>query len=126
MAVSSRTILVVEDNADLRALVTLALRNHGFTVLEAENPVQAIEMVGSGLFDVDLLVADVEMPKMSGDEFAREMKSMRPSLKIIFATGLSPEEGKGFAMVRHDGFLPKPYTPDEVVEAVSTALSAAV
>jgi two-component system, cell cycle sensor histidine kinase and response regulator CckA len=125
MAVAPRTILIVEDNAELRSLVTMALRKHGFNVLEADNPFQAVEMVGSGLFDVDLLVADVEMPNMTGDEFAREMRSMRPSLKIVFATGLSPEKGRGFAAVPHDAFLPKPYTVTDVVATVCSTLELA-
>lgn len=118
----SHTILVVEDNVELRNLVGIALRQKGFTVLEADNPHNAAEIVGSTLFSVDLLVADVEMPNMSGDEFAKELRAMRPSLKIIFATGQAPEEGSGFTTVAHDAYLPKPYSPDDAVRAVRSAL----
>ena len=123
MSSASRTILIVEDNAELRALSSLALRKHGFNVLEAHNPFEAVEMMGSNLFEVDLLVADVEMPNMTGDDFAREMRAMRPSLKIVFATGLPFEQGRGFAAVPHDAFLAKPYTPSQMVQTVCSALS---
>jgi two-component system cell cycle sensor histidine kinase/response regulator CckA len=124
MASAARTILVVEDNFDLRRLVAISLRQKGFVVLEAENPYQAADIVGSDLFNIDLLVADVEMPNMSGDEFAAELRGMKPTLRIIFATGVLPEEGRGFSAIAHDAYLPKPYSPQDVLNAVESALRA--
>jgi CheY-like chemotaxis protein len=116
--------LVVEDEEPIRELIVSALKKDGFNVLEASNPHAAAEIIGTGLFEVDLLFADIIMPNMSGHQFALEMLSMRPDLKIVFATGSNQDELRhDLRDIPHHFFLSKPYTAEELRKAVTSALS---
>jgi two-component system cell cycle sensor histidine kinase/response regulator CckA len=119
------TILLVEDEEGLRALNARGLTSRGYTVLEAGNGVEAIDVLEKSGKPVDLVVSDVVMPEMDGPTLARELRSRNPSLKIIFVSGYAedafqkhlPEHGQ-FA------FLPKPFTLKQLVAAVKETLAA--
>ncbi len=119
------TILLVEDEEGLRALNARGLASRGYTVLEAGNGVEAIDVLEKSDGRVDLVVSDVVMPEMDGPTLARELRSRNPNLKIIFVSGYAedafqkhlPEHGQ-FA------FLPKPFTLKELVAAVKETLAA--
>jgi two-component system cell cycle sensor histidine kinase/response regulator CckA len=119
------TILLVEDEEGLRALNARGLASRGYTVLEAGNGVEAIDLLEKSGGRVDLVVSDVVMPEMDGPTLARELRSRNPRLKIIFVSGYAedafrrhlPEHGQ-FA------FLPKPFTLKELVAAVKETLAA--
>ena len=117
-------ILLVEDEEGLRALNARGLTSRGYTVLEAGNGVEAIEVLEKSGKPVDLVVSDVVMPEMDGPTLARELRSRNPELKIIFVSGYAedafqknlPEHGQ-FA------FLPKPFTLKQLVAAVKETLA---
>jgi two-component system, cell cycle sensor histidine kinase and response regulator CckA len=119
------TILLVEDEEGLRALNARGLASRGYTVLEAGNGVEAIDLLEKSGKPVDLVVSDVVMPEMDGPTLARELRSRNPGLKIIFVSGYAedafqkhlPEHGQ-FA------FLPKPFTLKQLVAAVKETLAA--
>ncbi len=119
------TILLVEDEEGLRALNARGLASRGYTVLEAGNGVEAIDVLEKSDGRVDLVVSDVVMPEMDGPTLARELRSRNPGLKIIFVSGYAedafqkhlPEHGQ-FA------FLPKPFTLKQLVAAVKETLAA--
>jgi len=119
------TILLVEDEEGLRALNARGLTSRGYTVLEAGNGVEAIDVLEKTDARVDLVVSDVVMPEMDGPTLARELRSRNPGLKIIFVSGYAedafqkhlPEHGQ-FA------FLPKPFTLKQLVAAVKETLAA--
>jgi two-component system cell cycle sensor histidine kinase/response regulator CckA len=119
------TILLVEDEEGLRALNARGLASRGYTVLEAGNGIEAIEVLARSNGQVDLVVSDVVMPEMDGPTLARELRSRNPELKIIFVSGYAedafqkhlPEHGQ-FA------FLPKPFSLKELVAAVKETLAA--
>jgi two-component system, cell cycle sensor histidine kinase and response regulator CckA len=119
------TILLVEDEEGLRALNARGLTSRGYTVLEAGNGVEAIDVLEKSNMQVDLVVSDVVMPEMDGPTLARELRSRNPSLKIIFVSGYAedafqkhlPEHGQ-FA------FLPKPFSLKELVAVVKETLAA--
>jgi two-component system, cell cycle sensor histidine kinase and response regulator CckA len=119
------TILLVEDEEGLRALNARGLTSRGYTVLEAGNGLEAIDVLEKSDARVDLVVSDVIMPEMDGPTLARELRSRNPSLKIIFVSGYAedafqkhlPEHGQ-FA------FLPKPFTLKQLVAAVKETLAA--
>jgi two-component system, cell cycle sensor histidine kinase and response regulator CckA len=120
------TILLVEDEEGLRALNARGLSSRGYTVLQAGNGVEAIELLEKTGSKVDLVVSDVVMPEMDGPTLARELRSLSPGLKIIFVSGYAedafrknlPEENGEFA------FLPKPFTLKQLVAAVKETLAA--
>ena len=119
------TILLVEDEEGLRALNARGLSSRGYTVLEAGNGVEAIDLLEKSEARIDLVVSDVVMPEMDGPTLARELRCRNPSLKIIFVSGYAedafqkhlPEHGQ-FA------FLPKPFTLKQLVAAVKDTLAA--
>jgi two-component system, cell cycle sensor histidine kinase and response regulator CckA len=118
------TVLLVEDEEGLRGLNARGLASRGFTVLEAGNGVEAIEVLEKSDRPVDIVVSDVVMPEMDGPTLARELRSRNPNLKIIFVSGYAedafqkhlPESGQY-------GFLPKPFTLKQLVAAVKETLS---
>jgi two-component system cell cycle sensor histidine kinase/response regulator CckA len=118
-------ILLVEDEEGLRALNARGLASRGYTVLEAGNGVEAIDVLEKSDKQVDLVVSDVVMPEMDGPTLLRELRTRNPDLKIIFVSGYAedafkkhlPENGQ-FA------FLPKPFTLKQLVAAVKETMAA--
>jgi two-component system, cell cycle sensor histidine kinase and response regulator CckA len=118
------TILLVEDEEGLRTLNARGLVSRGYTVLEAGNGVEAMEVLEQRGGDVDLVVSDVVMPEMDGPTLLKEMRQRNPELKIIFVSGYAedafqkhlPEHGQ-FA------FLPKPFTLKQLVAAVKETMA---
>ncbi|HXV35601.1 MAG TPA: ATP-binding protein, partial [Myxococcota bacterium] len=115
-------ILVVEDNAELRALVARMLRSLGYRVLEASAGVPALEIIRSS--EIDLLLSDVVLPEgMSGSELVEQARRARPSLRALHMSGYAED-----AIVHHgrlaDGepFLQKPFRKIDVARAVRKAL----
>jgi two-component system cell cycle sensor histidine kinase/response regulator CckA len=120
------TILLVEDEEGLRQLNARGLTSRGYTVLEAGNGVEAIEVLEKSAGQVDLVVSDVVMPEMDGPTLLRELRVRNPSLKIIFVSGYAedafqkhlPADGQQFA------FLAKPFTLKQLVNAVKETMAA--
>ena len=119
------TVLLVEDEEGLRGLNARGLSSRGYTVIEAGNGIEAIEMLEKSAQPVDIVVSDVVMPEMDGPTLARELRSRNPNVKIIFVSGYAedafqkhlPESGQ-FA------FLPKPFTLKQLVAAVKDTIGA--
>jgi two-component system cell cycle sensor histidine kinase/response regulator CckA len=118
------TILLVEDEEGLRALNARGLASRGYTVLEAGNGVEAIEVLEAHDGEVDLVVSDVVMPEMDGPTLLKELRARKPELKIIFVSGYAEDafeknlpEGGQFA------FLPKPFTLKQLVSTVKETLA---
>lgn len=82
-------ILVVEDDADVRAYVVEALRELNYNVLEAPDASVALNLTGRTDSHIDLLLTDVVLPGMNGRELAKRMQSQQPSMKVLFMTGYS-------------------------------------
>jgi two-component system cell cycle sensor histidine kinase/response regulator CckA len=123
------TILLVEDEEGLRALNARGLASRGYTVLEAGNGVEAIDVFLKNDGKVDLVVSDVVMPEMDGPTLLKELRKRNPALKIIFVSGyaeeafeksLPPEDGR-----KQFSFLPKPFTLKQLVAAVKETMAAA-
>ena len=120
------TILLVEDEEGLRQLNARGLASRGYSVLEAGNGIEAIEMLEKSDGEVDLVVSDVVMPEMDGPTLLRELRRRNPSLKIIFVSGYAedafqkhlPADGEQFT------FLAKPFTLKQLVNAVKETLTA--
>jgi two-component system, cell cycle sensor histidine kinase and response regulator CckA len=119
------TILLVEDEEGLRQLNARGLTSRGYTVLEAGNGVEAIEVLEKHGGKVDLVVSDVVMPEMDGPTLLRELRIRDPDLKIIFVSGYAED-----AFQKHlpaDGqfaFLAKPFTLKQLVNEVKETLAA--
>jgi signal transduction histidine kinase/CheY-like chemotaxis protein len=120
------TVLVVEDEPMVRAVIARALVGAGLTVLEAEDGEQALARAEAHEGAIELLVTDVVMARMGGLELAERLASARPGVRVLFISGYSREaelsDGGGLEGVE---YLQKPFTSDAVVERVSRLLAAA-
>lgn len=117
------TILYAEDDRDTRELFAFVLRMNKFTVYEARNGAQAVQLVRD--VPIDLAVLDVRMPMITGYDAARRMAQEAPDVPVMFlsARGMSREIERGFAcgnMVVD--YLVKPIAPDELVQRVQRVL----
>lgn len=109
------TILVVDDEESVRAVIARTLQSVGFAVLEAEHGEAALAVVRGFSGVLALAVVDMNMPVMTGSEFAREFRPMRPSVPVLFITGREP-------VVPGARLLLKPFGPDELLERVAQVL----
>jgi signal transduction histidine kinase len=117
-----QTVLLAEDEAEVRALAYEFLTSAGYRVLVAEDGVRAMQIAE---YDntIDILVTDVVMPRMRGPELARRMKRLKPGLKVVYVSGyLEPSEIDGDFL--KEGFLlEKPFSRDALVNQIGDALS---
>jgi two-component system cell cycle sensor histidine kinase/response regulator CckA len=119
------TILLVEDEEGLRGLNARGLTSRGYTVLEAGNGVEAIEVIESRGGAVDLVVSDVVMPEMDGPTLAKELRTRNPNLKIIFVSGYAEDAfEKNLPDEVKFNFLAKPFTLKQLVAAVKETMAA--
>jgi CheY-like chemotaxis protein len=122
--VGSETILLVEDNQEVRKLAQRILLKHSYTVLEAPNGVEALQVSQLYTGPIDLLVTDVIMPGgLSGSQLVQQLISDRPTMKILYMSGYTDN-----AIVHHGvlapgvAFLQKPFTPDALARKVREVL----
>jgi two-component system, cell cycle sensor histidine kinase and response regulator CckA len=125
MMSGAETVLVVDDEPEVRKIVCRTLRSDGYTVLEAEHPRVALELCETPSIKIDLLVSDVLMPEICGCELAMKTKALRPGIKILLISGYPGSENVQEAIVRcKAAFLPKPFCPHELIEKVREVLAA--
>jgi two-component system, cell cycle sensor histidine kinase and response regulator CckA len=126
VAVSMRpgTILVVEDQPEVRRVMARALSSEGHRVLEAGSGEDALE-VATGLEGApDLLLTDILLPGLKGTGVAWKLTARWPDLHVLFTSGFTRGELlEQKVELRNAGFLPKPFSPQELLEAVGRALS---
>jgi two-component system cell cycle sensor histidine kinase/response regulator CckA len=115
----SEKILLVEDDATVRQLMTRILRNQGYRVLEASTSQEAIEQCRSDTGAIDLLISDVVMPQINGVQLAQQLRKKRRALKVLLVSGYG--EGEGISPVGTDektAFLQKPFTTFDLAQKV--------
>ncbi len=119
----SGTILLVEDEAMVRAVAERALARQGYTVLTAENGEAALELLEkSG--KPDLLISDVVMPTMDGPTMVRQARKKYPDLKIIFMSGYAEEQLRKSIDLDNVAFLPKPFSVQQLAELARSVMTA--
>lgn len=119
------TVLVVEDEAGIRALVQKFLRRHGYEVLEASNGEQALEVIRGHRDSIDLLITDMVMPHMGGRELVDRLRAQGRDLKILYISGYT-DDSTVYAAELPPGsaFLQKPFTLSALLEKVRVLLGA--
>ncbi len=117
------TILVAEDEDVLRRFVCRILRDLGYTVLEADNGLTAVEVAARCASPIDLLVTDVVMPKMSGPELARRLAAERPPFKVIYMSGFTETAIAEHGIVPGDvTLIQKPFSHEQLATLVRQKL----
>ena len=119
----SETVLVVEDEAAVRKMISQVLTQLGYTVLEATDALNALEMCEQYPAKINLLVTDLIMPQMNGRELAARIAVNHPETHVLYVSGYTKEsfDVRGIAM-REGVFLMKPFTPGRLAERVREAL----
>lgn len=119
----TETILLVEDEAEVRIVASEALQLLGYQVLEASSPSEALQIAESHTGTLHLLLTDVVLPVMSGSELAELIKRIHPQIRVLYVSGYTEN------VIVHYGvldagihFLPKPYTPSQLAQKVRQVL----
>jgi signal transduction histidine kinase len=119
----TETILIAEDEEDVREITKIVLEGHGYTVIEAVDGEDAIDKFRENKDKIHLLLFDIIMPNKNGKEAYKAIKEMRPDIKALFMSGYSEDivskkdlPGKGFSLIV------KPVSPIELLKKVGEAL----
>jgi two-component system cell cycle sensor histidine kinase/response regulator CckA len=116
-------VLLVEDEAPVRAFASRALRMRGYTVLEAENAEEALKTLEDPSLSVDIFVTDVVMPGMDGPSWVKLALEERPDVKVIFVSGYAEEAlSETQARIPNSVFLPKPFSLGDLTAMVQVQL----
>ena len=116
------TVLVVEDEEEVRALTRDVLEMHGYTVLEALDPEDALRLGASHPGPIHLLITDVVMPRVSGPELARRLRTDRPTLRVLCMSGYPESADRPAAEAAWNGWLQKPFDPAGLIAKVRECL----
>ncbi|MGA1993376.1 MAG: ATP-binding protein [Bryobacteraceae bacterium] len=122
----TETVLLVEDEDEVRRLVSGVLEHHGYTVLSAALPQEAITLCTSHEGTIDLLLTDAVMPHMSGRALAEQAGRMRPNLRVLLMSGYAEDALEGRGLAGPGGaFLRKPFTPTVLTRKIREVLDGA-
>ena len=115
------TILLVEDEAMVRAVAERALTRQGYQVITANNGEEALELIEEGT-EFDLLISDVVMPQMDGPTLVRAARAKYPEIKVLFMSGYAEEQLRKSIDIDRVSFLPKPFSVQQLGQAARDAL----
>jgi two-component system cell cycle sensor histidine kinase/response regulator CckA len=115
-------VLVLDDEAPIREIQRRILEKAGYRVIEASSGADAFTLL-EGTEDLDLLIADLEMPELTGEEVVRRIRMARPDLKVLYVTGhIDRLLDARSTLWEGEAYLDKPFTPRGLLEAVSLLL----
>ena len=120
------TVLVVEDQTEVRNFAVVVLKSKGYQVIAAGNAAEALAIWEQAGDRIHLVLADLVMPRMGGRELVERLSLLRPGIKALFMSGYTDD-----AIVRRgildEGahFIQKPFSPEELAEKIRTILDAA-
>ncbi len=119
----TETVLVVEDEESILSLAGTILEHHGYRVLAAQNPAEALELAQGHSERIDLLITDVVMPGMNGKDLSQKLRALKPGFKCVFMSGYTAD------VIAHHGvidqgihFLQKPFSVTTLAQKVREVL----
>ena len=117
------TVLLVDDEEAVREMVGEILENEGFEVLLAEDGARAVALFGENRARVDVVLMDLSMPGLSGEETFRRLREIAPGVRVILSSGYDSDEARGrFGASAPAGFIQKPYRPEQLVAEIGRCL----
>src|SRR5579859_5457511 len=119
---AGRTVLLVEDEPQLRQVTARILERHNYRVRAAENPHDALAVLRSGA-PAGLLLTDVVMPEMSGLQLAEQATALRPDLRLLFMSGFPRDVWERGGIDRDLSIIEKPFDAEQLLQAVSETLT---
>jgi CheY-like chemotaxis protein len=115
----SETVLLVEDDSNLRNLVARVLRSCGYTILVAASGAEALAIAGDPSKSIDAVITDVVMPGMNGRELVEKLVEARPGIGFMFMSGYTDDDVLRRGVLQGEtAFLQKPFTPDQLARKV--------
>jgi signal transduction histidine kinase len=115
----TETVLIVDDEPDVRYFLEVILKAHGYRVLSARNAETALEMLSLRPGGIDILLSDVGLPAIDGFELSRRARQIQPRLKTILCSGYTDGSLKTkLAEEGIDGFIPKPYNTNALLQTI--------
>ena len=117
------TVLVVEDQKDVRGLATAILESLGYRVLSAADGPTALALAAVHEGPIDLVLTDVVLPGMNGKQVAEQLELMRPGIEVLFTSGYSQDviAHRG-VLDREVAYIPKPYSPKDLAMKIREVL----
>lgn len=115
----AKTILVIDDEAHIRLIIEVKLKNRGYRVITAKNGQEGLELIYSQ--KPDAVVTDINMPLLDGDELCRltdGLKKDRPFLTLVITARISPQEQTWVQKMRDTQLMEKPFSPSKLVECI--------
>jgi CheY-like chemotaxis protein len=112
-------ILVVDDEREIRSLVRILAERGGYSVVEASNAEEALQILQQSVFEPSLLLTDIVMPGMSGLALAAQVHHIRPGLPVMFMTGFADEYQ---AQLSGSVCLRKPFNATELLTAIQDVI----
>ena len=122
---STETLLIVEDEAEIRNLLQTALRKNGYAVLAAESGHAALDLVRDHTGAIDLLITDVMMPDMDGPELVRQLALIRPETRTLFMSGHMDDALGECLLPARVNFIQKPFSSRVIGQRVRDILDGA-
>jgi PAS domain S-box-containing protein len=117
------TVLVVEDEDEVRFLISLVLAESGYAVVEARNGAEALQKIQQHPGPLPLVITDVVMPQMNGPELVAQLRKLSPQMKILYLSGYPREEAVQRGVLEDEaGFLQKPFHPVALAKSVREVL----
>ncbi|GAA2654222.1 response regulator [Paractinoplanes durhamensis] len=118
------TVLVVDDEEDLRDIMRRMLDRRGFSTLIAGDAHQAIAVCRDHPGEIDILVTDLGLPGVSGGEMARTATELRPTMRVVYISGLPKEMAVADGSIGADALLvKKPFSTELLIEALRSVLA---
>jgi PAS domain S-box-containing protein len=116
------TVLIVEDDEDVRDFVEFVLRQAGYRVLAAADPTGGLQFAEAHAGEIHLLLSDIVMPEMSGNEMAARAQALRPAMKVLHMSGYPGGRQRHGGFAPSGAFLQKPFSVETLTQAVRTML----
>ena len=114
----AETVLLVDDDPDVRALLSEVLRIGGFAILEAPDGTTALRIAETTLGPIELLVTDINMPGINGLELARRVQALRPSTGVMYMSGAPADVVAAWGLATGTVFLRKPFGADVFLDHI--------
>ncbi|HEY5648156.1 MAG TPA: response regulator, partial [Nitrospiria bacterium] len=117
------TILFVDDEQSIRLLGQTILERNGYTVIQAGDGMEAVQVFQKEHGRIGLVVLDLTMPYQSGEEVLKQIRKIEPDMRVIVSSGHTPSGDDSIVRRIHaNGIIPKPYHPNELLKSVRTLL----
>ena len=122
----SESLLVIEDQDSVRALIVQALKQDGYRVIEAASGEEALRKASSLAEPVQALITDVIMPHMSGLILAERLRMIWPNIRVLFISGYVDPRQSTFLDEPHSAFIQKPFLPDDLARSLRNLLDKSI